>query len=118
MKVFCYLKIFMQKIRLLFKFLHLNLPGYHSSKIIGHPELPQIHRLIEIPQNAKPRIEIIGFEITEYHISEFSQLDRIFPAQPSLAKNQSKENVDFELNQHIYSINQFQNDKIVEIDIK
>ena len=100
------------------KFLHLNIQGYHFSKKIGHPELPQIHRLIEIPQNATPRIEIIDFELTEYHISDFSQINQIFPVQPSLAKNQTIEDVDFEFNQQIYSTNRFQNNNIVDLEIK
>ncbi len=31
------------------EFTHLSLPGFHLSRNIGMPELPEIHRLIEIP---------------------------------------------------------------------
>jgi len=100
------------------QFISFILSGYHTSKKIGHPELPEIHRLIEIPQNAIPRVEIINYLIEEYSISEFSSLSRIIPVQPSLAKNQSPEDVAFEFNHLIYNTDQFQNDDIVEIDIK
>ena len=33
-------------------FLDIQIPGYHSSKKNGYPKLPQINRLIEIPQKA------------------------------------------------------------------
>ena len=70
-------------------FLNLQIPGYHSSKSIGSPELPQINRLIEIPQGANPRVEILDYNLIEYHISDFTNLNQIIPAQPSLSKNQS-----------------------------
>ena len=41
-------------------FFKLSLSGYHASSEIGLPELPQIHRLIEIPQSCNPRIEILS----------------------------------------------------------
>ena len=36
--------------------------GYHSSMLIGFPELPELHRLIELPQGTIPRIEILEEE--------------------------------------------------------
>ena len=41
----------------------LILPNFHSSKIIGSPELPEIHQLIQIPHGAIPRIEINNSEV-------------------------------------------------------
>ena len=40
-------------------FTSIQFQGYHQSNIIGSPELPEIHKLIELPQNAVPRIDII-----------------------------------------------------------
>ena len=34
------------------EFIRLSLPGYHASLDEREPELPEIHNLIEIPQNA------------------------------------------------------------------
>ena len=44
------------------EYTRLSLPGFHLSYDTGEPELPEIHRLIEIPQGAIPRIEIISQE--------------------------------------------------------
>ncbi|SVE44162.1 uncharacterized protein METZ01_LOCUS497016, partial [marine metagenome] len=41
------------------EYTRLSLPGFHLSRDVGEPELPEIHSLIEIPQEALPRIEII-----------------------------------------------------------
>ena len=40
------------------EFVRISIPGFHMSSEIGNPELPQIHKLIEIPQDAMPRIEV------------------------------------------------------------
>ena len=50
------------------EFVRIFLPGFHTSNEIGSPELPEIHKLIEIPQNAMPYIEVVNEE-TEYYIS-------------------------------------------------
>ena len=52
-------------------FNRIVLPGFHTSNRIGFPELPQIHRLIELPQGASPRFEIIFEEVEYYQLSDF-----------------------------------------------
>ena len=34
------------------QYLQIRIPGYHSSKKVSSPQLPQINQLIEIPQCA------------------------------------------------------------------
>ena len=55
-------------------FVRIFIPGFHTSSEIGNPELPQLHKLIEIPQNAIPRIEVL-FEEVEYYIEENNFFD-------------------------------------------
>mgnify|MGYP006430805323 FL=1 len=50
------------------EYIQIQIPGYHKSHEVGEPELPQIHRLIEIPYGALPRVEIT------YHPRKGSQL--------------------------------------------
>ena len=47
------------------EFVRLLFPGFHTSNEISSPELPEIHKLIEIPQDAMPRIEVINEEFPE-----------------------------------------------------
>ena len=70
------------------EFVRLNLSGYHLCRDEGDPELPEIHNLIEIPQNAEPRIEIIINEFKDYSLSDLGMDLPIYPAQPSLSKSQ------------------------------
>ena len=53
------------------EFSRLNLTNYHLSKHEGDPELPEIHNLIEIPQDANPRIEIVTSEYKDYILSDY-----------------------------------------------
>ena len=53
------------------KFVRISLPEFHTSNTIGSPELPEIHKLIEIPQNAVPRIEVVNEEFEYYSLSDF-----------------------------------------------
>ena len=99
-------------------FVRISLPGFHTSNEIGDPELPQLHKLIEIPQNAVPRIEIISEEVEYYNLSDFGIDDPIFPHQPSLSKSQDPDDVPFEWNQHLYERNSYIDPELISVEIK
>ena len=44
-------------------YIRLNIPNGYPSNIIGSPELPQINKLIEIPQSGNPRFEITNEKV-------------------------------------------------------
>ena len=96
----------------------INIPGYHFSQDIGLPELPQINKLIEIPQDAIPRIEIISQEVSYYQLDELNINNPIFPHQPSLSKSQTIDDVSLYWDNNYYSNNSFNNKNIVTLDIK
>ena len=100
------------------KFTRLSLPNFHISKDVGEPELPQIHRLIEIPQNASPRIEIIRSSYIDYSLNELGIDNRIFPAQPSLSKSQKPEDVPFEIRNDLYLQNTYLLKDLVSVNIE
>ena len=80
----------------------INFQGYHQSKIIGSPELPEIHKLIEVPQDAVPHVEVISEEIKYYDLSDYGINSFIYPHQPSLSKSQNPEDIPFEWNEALY----------------
>ena len=80
------------------EFIRLSLPGYHTSLDEGEPELPEIHNLIEIPQDATPRIELIVHEYKDYVLSDYDINSQIYPVQPSLSKSQNPEDIPFMIN--------------------
>ena len=68
-------------------FASIRFNGYHSSNIIGAPQLPEMHSLIELPQSSMPRIEIVSEEIEYYSLADFGVENVLYPHQPSLSKS-------------------------------
>ena len=100
------------------KFTRLSLPNFHISRDEGEPELPEIHRLIEIPHNAIPRIEIVHSNYTDYYLSDLGLETLIYPAQPSLSKSQNIDEVPFVFNEEVYSRNTFLNKDLVSVNLE
>ena len=68
-------------------FTRLSIPGFHTSKVEGAPELPQMNRLYEIPYGAETRIDIISVQTKRLRLADYGFDHRIMPAQPSMPKN-------------------------------
>ena len=98
-------------------FTELSIPDYGYSNKIGDPKLPELKRLIEIPFNATPEVKIISYSMTEYKLSDYGIQNKLMPAQPSVSKNINKKLPEFKYNNSTYSLNQFNNDELVTIDI-
>ena len=80
------------------EFTRLSLPNFHISRDVGEPELPEVHSLIEIPQGAEPRIEIISSNYRDYFLADLGIETPIYPAQPSLSKSQNPGDIPFIIN--------------------
>ena len=99
-------------------FTQLLLPDYHLSSDAGEPELPEIHRLIEIPQDANTRIEIVSSKYEEYDLGDLGIINPIFPSQPSVSKSQKPEDITFIINSEVYSKNNLLGKDLVSVDIQ
>ena len=58
-----------------------------------------LHKLIEIPQNASTRIEIISSNYKDFYLSELGLESKIYPSQPSVSKSQNIEEIPFIINE-------------------
>ena len=96
-------------------YIELSIPGFHSSKQLGHPKLPEVHKLLELPYESNPRIEIINIEYEEKTYEELNISNPVMPFQPSLSKSQNKDDVEFVINNNIYTTNSFQNESEIVI---
>ena len=85
------------------QYTRLSLLNFHLSRDVGEPELPEIHSLIEIPQEALPRIEIIESTYRDYSLEDLGIENPIYPAQPSLSKSQNPGDIPFTINTDAYS---------------
>ena len=84
------------------EFTRVSLPNFHLSRDIGEPELPEIHSLIEITQDALPYIEIISSNYQDYSLIDLGIENLIYPAQPSLSKSQNPGDIPYAINSKVY----------------
>ena len=61
-------------------FTRIFIPGFHSSRIEGEPELPMMNRLISIPVGAQARIEVANIKTRMVNLSDFGVTNPIMPA--------------------------------------
>jgi len=98
-------------------FSELSIPDYGTSMKIGDPKLPVLKKLIEIPVDAVPTVNIISYSLTEYKLSDYGIQYALMPSQPSVSKDIRKKLPEFKYNTSTYSANQFNSDDLVSIDV-
>ncbi len=86
-------------------FARLQIAKYTKSNELGFPEMPVRRKLIEIPYGAEPIINIIGYGVKEYSLSEIGISCPLIPRQPSEPKCGNAP--DFVINNESYKINDF-----------
>ncbi len=96
-------------------FAEVSIPGTYSSHAIGSPKLPQVKKLIDIPQDAKTVVNILDFDVIEYNLSEYGILNQIIPAQPSLSKNDDPATIEFIYNKEVYERDAFTETPLAEV---
>jgi len=96
-------------------YIRINIDKYGKSTVIGSPELPVLHRLIEIPMSSEVRIEITDYQISEYNLSERGVIENLIPMQLSQPKCGSSRA--FEIDESIYAQDEFFQEELVSVDI-
>ena len=97
------------------EFTKLQAGEYAGSDIFGSPQLPVLHKLIEIPMSAEPKVNIISYTVKEYRLSEFGINLPLFPAQPPVSKSDS--NPGFIYNASAYQQNSFTGNNLATVDV-
>lgn len=80
----------------------------------GSPELPLFNRLIEMPMNSTPVVEIINYSEQEYDLNKLGIDYKLIPAQQSQPKCGSTKQ--FQINNELYSSNQYYKNTLVEVE--
>ena len=83
-------------------FTRLLIPGFHTSKIVGAPELPMMNRLLAIPLSASVRIEVTSIQTRLIDLADHGVIHPLLPAQPSLSKSQDPALVPFVYDRAMY----------------
>lgn len=95
-------------------YIQLFVDGYSNSELIAYPQLPQLNKLIEIPQKAEPRIEIISIDSYEYSLKDLGFSEMVFPCQGPQSKCSDDEA--FKKDNNAYSTDKFNENAISDIE--
>ncbi len=97
-------------------FTELALEGGYRTGQIGSPQLLSIKKLIEIPHNAKPIVQIVDYDVKEYNLSDFNIHNKIIPYQPSVPKSTDPTTVPFKFNKKVYEKNKFTKSTLANVE--
>jgi subtilisin-like proprotein convertase family protein len=93
-------------------FTRLTIPGFHTSKTEGAPEIPMMNRVVEIPYGAVPRIEVVSTTSRSLRLADYGITNRIFPAQPSMPKDADPATWPFVYDQNAYEVSRVSQDLV------
>ena len=96
-------------------FVRLTISEYTKSNKLGIPEVPERHRLIEIPLNARPRVVILSKEVEEINLNDLGINFPLIPAQPPQPKSGIAP--PFVYQKAAYRVNGFSRQPLVTVDV-
>ncbi len=85
-------------------FTRLIIPGYHTSKAVGQPELPQMNRLINVPLGAGASVIIDNVRTRTIKLADYGIANLVMPVQPSLSKSADLDNIEFFYDRAAYQV--------------
>ncbi len=96
-------------------FVRLSSAQLGKNNTIGNPELPVMHRLIEIPQGATVEVIVNNFEQSTFNLKEKGFANKLVPCQLSQSKCGPTQPV--ELNAEVYTRNTAYREPMVSVEI-
>ena len=88
-------------------FSQLLINNYGYSYNLGYPNLPVLRKLIEIPVNAKIKINIINSQSKQFSLQELGIMHQLLPAQPHVSKDTLKPVPGLQFNKSAYLTDNF-----------
>ncbi len=79
---------------------------------MGNPNIPVISKLIEVPQDAEVKFNIVSYDEEIINLADYGIENKIVPAQRSIFKNEDPIDVPFAYNEKTYKLDKFINTKI------
>jgi len=94
----------------------LFVPGFSHSTELGEPRLPVLRKIFSAPLGAQVSAELVSAESSELSLRELGLEYALLPAQPSLRKDQSPEDVPFAFDGPSYLREEFGDRPVVEVE--
>ncbi len=98
------------------EFIRLNVASFSHTEDHGLPELPILRKVLTVPLDAEINIDIINFETQELYLHDRGIAEPVFPAQPSLSKSMSMDQVDFIYDPLAYQRNEYDDENIISVE--
>ncbi len=99
-------------------FSNITMDGTYPAGNIGDPTIPTVNKLIAIPYGVgNVTVEVKSYTTETYNLAEYG-INRLYPQQTPLRKDQKPEEVPFEYNAKTYAAKGFTNLPIAEVAIK
>ncbi|PKP20756.1 MAG: hypothetical protein CVU05_08390 [Bacteroidetes bacterium HGW-Bacteroidetes-21] len=90
--------------------------GMIMDGVVGDPSLPCIKKLVEMPVNGIPEIEVLSYEEDFIDLNLYGIIYPVLPQQPSLSKSQDADEVPFYYNQAKYGDDNFSDVPVAKIE--
>ena len=97
-------------------FTEISANGYGFTWKEGAPKLPVMRRLIEIPVGARPEVNVVSYDVTEYTLSELGIQNKIIPTQPPVAKSEEGP-LNFVIDSKAYALDKFNENVLASIEV-
>ncbi len=98
------------------EFYSISINGFTGTNNIGEPRLPRVRRIFTVPVGAEVTAAVVSYAENIYELSDFGITSQLMPAQPSLAKNLSPEEVEFIYNAGAYNQDNFTSNSLVSVE--
>ncbi len=94
----------------------LQVPDYSYTHQIGAPQLPVKREIIAVPLEAVVTATVTESWYEQFNLADWNISHPVIPAQPSLSKSQSPEDVPFEYNSDAYTRVGFERQPLVQLE--
>jgi hypothetical protein len=99
-------------------FSHITMEGTYPSGNIGEPSLPAANKLIAVPFGAENlSVKVKSYSTSTYRLADYG-INKIYPQQELLYKNQKPEDVPFAYSEKAYATKGFVNRPIAQVEIQ
>ena len=93
-------------------FTQLVLDGSYRTGNVGDPQMPSTKKLIEIPFGASLDVEVIGYDVHDYVLSDYEIEEKLIPFQPSYPKN-----MDPAVQEFIFHEDEYLKDEFTDLEL-
>ncbi len=99
------------------QFLKLTIPGFTYSGKFGQPQLPTIYKLIEIPQEASIKVDVVSADVEFIDFITSGITEKVYPNQAPVSKSVLPKDLKFQYEATAYNQNQYSNNGLAEVEL-